>query len=289
MSATININGLALSHKGSKGFSVATLPDVCKTPSPGGPVPIPYPNISRSSSLAKGTKTVKVDGHKMAAIKGSEYSSSSGDEPGTAGGVKSNTNMKESTWITFSFDVKFDGKNVCRLTDKKFQNHKNTADLAGDIEIALLDFQMVLLCIIFCQCLATRPFAKQVTLIGVDARVFEELGEKDAKTHRFENQKCVEKELEGNPTMIAEQAYDMSTNPPSPISSRPKGHRRPDVVLLRQPGSASGGNISRVIEMKFPGDGWNDGQEPAYNRIAKENNPEATVEEMGEESCECSA
>jgi len=46
MAVTININGLTLCHKGSNGISVATVPDVCKTPSPGGPVPIPYPDIA---------------------------------------------------------------------------------------------------------------------------------------------------------------------------------------------------------------------------------------------------
>jgi len=69
----------------------------------------------------------------MIAIKGSEFSLSNGDNPGVAGGVKSNTFMKESTWILYSFDVKMDGKNACRLTDKKFQNHQNTVDLAGAI------------------------------------------------------------------------------------------------------------------------------------------------------------
>ena len=42
--------------------------------------------------------------------------------------------MKESTWILYSFDVKMDGKSACRLTDKKFQNHENTVDLAGTIQ-----------------------------------------------------------------------------------------------------------------------------------------------------------
>ena len=65
----------------------------------------------------------------MIAIKGSEFSLSNGDNAGVAGGVKSSTFMKESTWILYSFDVKMDGKNACRLTDKKFQNHENTADL----------------------------------------------------------------------------------------------------------------------------------------------------------------
>src|SRR5262245_62008979 len=107
------------------------MPDVCKTPSPGGPVPLPYPNISMANSLAKGTTTVKADGGNMIAIKGSEFSMSQGDEPGTAGGVKSSTFKKESTWILYSFDVKIEGKNACRLSDKKFQNHENTVDIMG--------------------------------------------------------------------------------------------------------------------------------------------------------------
>ncbi|MDJ0608786.1 MAG: DUF4150 domain-containing protein [Kiloniellales bacterium] len=146
MALTIAVNGLGLSHKGSNGFSVATIPDVCKTPTPGGPVPIPYPNIAFSKNLTKGTKTVKVDGGNMAAVKGSQYSTSFGDEPGTVGGIKSSTFKKETDWITYSFDVKMDGKNACRLTDKKFHNHKNTVDLAGDFEgmIAVAEFERIL-------------------------------------------------------------------------------------------------------------------------------------------------
>ncbi len=129
MSVTVIINNLTLAHKGSNGIAAATVPDVCKTPSPGGPVPVPYPNIARSSSLANGTKTVKADGGNMCANKGSEYSTSTGDEPGTVGGVKSNTNMKEAKWITYSMDVKLEGKNACRLTDKMTNNHGNTVSL----------------------------------------------------------------------------------------------------------------------------------------------------------------
>jgi hypothetical protein len=132
MPVTVKVNGAAnsLVHKGSNHISTATIPDVCKTPSPGGPVPIPYPNISQSVMLSKGTTTVKADGM-MAAIKGSEFSLSNGDEAGVAGGVKSSTFIKESTWILYSFDVKLDGQGACRLSDKKFQNHENTADMTG--------------------------------------------------------------------------------------------------------------------------------------------------------------
>jgi len=135
MPVTVKVNGVAnsLVHKGSNGISIATIPDVCKTPSPGGPIPIPYPNISQSITLAKGTTTVKAD-KMMIAVKGSEFSLSNGDEAGVAGGVKSSTFIKESTWILYSFDVKMEGKNACRFTDKKFQNHENTVDLGGEFQ-----------------------------------------------------------------------------------------------------------------------------------------------------------
>jgi hypothetical protein len=134
MAVTIHVNGKSnsLVHKGSTGIAKSTLPDVCKTPSPSGPVPIPYPVIvSKSSDLKKGTKKVKVDGGNSAAVKGSELSRCSGDEAGTAGGVKSSTNMKEATWLLYSFDVKLEGKNACRLSDKLMMNHGNTACLMG--------------------------------------------------------------------------------------------------------------------------------------------------------------
>lgn len=135
--ATVKVNGTlnALVHKGGSWMSIATVPDVCKTPSPGGPVPLPYPNISQSSTLSDGTTTVKVDGGNMAAIKGSKFAMSSGDEPGTIGGVKSNTFKQASTWLLYSFDVKLDGSNACRFSDKKFQNNENTVDAGGTIPL----------------------------------------------------------------------------------------------------------------------------------------------------------
>ena len=137
MPVTININNLSLCHKASGGMSMATIADVCKTPSPGGPVPIPYPNIATEQDLAKGTTTVKADGGNMCANYGSEFSKSTGDEPGTVGGVVSGTFIKEATWITYSFDVKLEGKGACRLTDKMFHNHQNTVNLAGKIHAPL--------------------------------------------------------------------------------------------------------------------------------------------------------
>ncbi len=140
MPVTVKVNGVfnSLVHKGSNGTSICTLPDICKTPSPGGPVPIPYPNVSQSMMLSKGTRTVKADFGMMIAIKGSEFSLSNGDQPGTAGGVKSSTFMRESTWILYSFDVKMEGKGACRFTDKKFQNHENTVDMVGVLQVPVV-------------------------------------------------------------------------------------------------------------------------------------------------------
>src|SRR5262245_61068681 len=105
MAVTVNVNNLSLVHKGSLGVSTATVPDVCKTPP--NSIPAPYPNIAFSRDLTKGTKKVKADGGKMCAIAGSQFSKSTGDEPGRLGGVTSGTVGKEATWITYSFDVKF--------------------------------------------------------------------------------------------------------------------------------------------------------------------------------------
>lgn len=132
MPVTIKVNGtnLSLAHKFSNGISAATIPDVCKTPTPGGPAPIPYPNIAQSITLSSGTTTVKGD-KAMAANKGSKFSLSNGDNAGTIGGVKSNVFMKEATWILYSFDVKMDNKNACRFTDPMYHNAENTVNLSG--------------------------------------------------------------------------------------------------------------------------------------------------------------
>jgi hypothetical protein len=116
MPATLNVNMLTVVHQGSSG-QVMGFPDVCKTPSPAGPVPIPYPNIAMSSDTSQGSKTVTVDGNPIM-LKGSVFSTSSGDEAGSAGGgVASNTTKGKAEFQLYSFDVKVEGKNVCRLTD----------------------------------------------------------------------------------------------------------------------------------------------------------------------------
>jgi len=125
MGVTVGVNFLSVVHKSSSGVTIA-FPDVCKTPiPPAGPVPIPYPNIAKSSDTAKGTKKVKCDGNPVC-VKDSNFSMSVGDEPGSANGVASNKIKGKAEFVNFSFDVKFEGKNVSRAFDLMLHNDKNT-------------------------------------------------------------------------------------------------------------------------------------------------------------------
>jgi hypothetical protein len=123
MPSTVHANGRGFVHKGSGGFNLV-FPDVCKTPAAPSPIPIPYPNIGQSSDTSKGPDTVKADG-KMIMTKGAVYSRTSGDEAGTLKGVISSTNMDEAEFMIYSFDVKLEGKNVCRMGDPLYHNKKN--------------------------------------------------------------------------------------------------------------------------------------------------------------------
>jgi hypothetical protein len=125
MGASVGVNMMSVVHKDSGGIS-PSFPDVCKTPSPAGPIPIPYPNIAKSGDTAKGTKKVKCDGNPVC-VEDSNFSTSVGDEAGTAGGgVASNKTKGKAEFVNFSFDVKFEGKGVARALDLMLHNDKNT-------------------------------------------------------------------------------------------------------------------------------------------------------------------
>jgi hypothetical protein len=124
MPATVSVNFLTVVHATSNGITTC-FPDVCKTPTPAGPVPIPYPNIAMSSDTSQGTSTVKCDGNPTC-VKDSNFMISTGDEPGAALGVASNKIKGKAEFVNFSFDVKFEGKNVARAMDLMLHNDKNT-------------------------------------------------------------------------------------------------------------------------------------------------------------------
>ncbi|AKJ01561.1 uncharacterized protein DUF4150 [Archangium gephyra] len=120
MGAKVNVNMRTVVHKDSGGVATA-FPDVCKTPSPAGPIPIPYPNVAKSSDTAQGSSSVSMDGNPVM-LKGSVFSTSTGDEAGSAGGVASGTIKGKAEFINYSFDVIVEGKNVARLGDMMLQN-----------------------------------------------------------------------------------------------------------------------------------------------------------------------
>jgi len=118
------VNKLSVVHASSNGVTIA-FPDVCKTPSPGGPIPIPYPNVAKSSDTAQGTSTVKCDGNPVC-VKDSNFMMSTGDEAGSLLGVASNKIKGKAEFVNVSFDVKFEGKGVARALDPMLHNDKNT-------------------------------------------------------------------------------------------------------------------------------------------------------------------
>ena len=69
----------------SSGGIQATAPDVAKTPSPGGPVPIPYPNMG---GVKPDMEKKPVQSSKEVPLKNnSQFKQSTGDEAGTINGV----------------------------------------------------------------------------------------------------------------------------------------------------------------------------------------------------------
>jgi hypothetical protein len=80
------VNKEEITHKSSQ-VVTSTVPDICETPSPAGPVPIPYPNIAKSSDTSSGSKQVKVEGKESSVKNKSDYEMSSGDEPSHTSGV----------------------------------------------------------------------------------------------------------------------------------------------------------------------------------------------------------
>lgn len=106
------------------------MPDVCKTPTPAGPVPIPYPNISQ---VAMSTSTaMKVLAMSMPAVTvKSKIPISSGDEAGTVGGVVSGVFINQTSFSKGSSKVLVEGAPWVHLTSMTRQNGTNANMPAG--------------------------------------------------------------------------------------------------------------------------------------------------------------
>ena len=131
MSNNVFANGRELSCKSGSGKSICAFPDVCMTPpeNPATPpgVPIPYPNTGMTSDCTSGSRKVKISKKEVMLKNSSYFKKSMGDEAGSAAkkGVVSSVNRGKVYFTMWSMDVKFEGKNVCRLGDPMFHNKKN--------------------------------------------------------------------------------------------------------------------------------------------------------------------
>lgn len=125
------------STKGSGSCAVPGPADVCKTPTPGGPVPLPYPNLAQLAQASGGTCSSKVKFcNKNAATTDTEISMSSGDEPGTAGGGVVSSKFKGSCkYKKGSGKVKAQGKPVVHLTSMIGHNGSN-ANMPAGVQVA---------------------------------------------------------------------------------------------------------------------------------------------------------
>jgi len=124
MAVSCSVNSMTVVHASSSGTSPC-FPDVCQMSTPAGPIPVPLPNIAKSSDTAKETKQVKVDGEGVC-VEDSNFSTSSGDEAGSIGGVVSSKTKGKAEFMNYSMDVLFENKSVARAMDLMLHNDKNT-------------------------------------------------------------------------------------------------------------------------------------------------------------------
>lgn len=99
-------------------------PDVCLTPSPAGPVPIPYPNIAAGPTAIPNVVTVlffNAPAHNLA----TQIPQTNGDNAGVATGVASGMVMGPSKHMIGSFTTLVGGMPASRLTSMTIQNSTN--------------------------------------------------------------------------------------------------------------------------------------------------------------------
>lgn len=103
--------------------ATATVPDVCNTATPAGPVPVPYPNIAETTLADPSSVVSKVLVSGMPALNlMSKVTLSNGDQVGAQGGVTSARIMGQMAFLSGSTVVMVDGKPAVRLTSQTSHN-----------------------------------------------------------------------------------------------------------------------------------------------------------------------
>ncbi len=99
-------------------------PDVCLTPTPAGPIPVPYPNIAMGPTAIPSQPKVLImcmPVHNMATT----IPLTNGDNAGVNMGVASGTVMGPARHLTAAFSVLVVGMPATRMTSMSLQNSTN--------------------------------------------------------------------------------------------------------------------------------------------------------------------
>lgn len=107
-----------------KGGTDMAFPDVCLTPTPGGPVPVPYPNIASGSMAVPNVLNILFDATPAHNL-GTTVPMTNGDNAGVNSGVASGTVMGPSRHLTGAFSVLIKGMPATRMTSMSLQNSTN--------------------------------------------------------------------------------------------------------------------------------------------------------------------
>jgi len=105
---------------------VCTTPDVCKTPMGNSTPPVPYQIISNLSDSTSVSPNVRFKGSPAFLLDKSLVTKVTGDEAGTAGGVKSGKNVSNCEPVEGCQTFRINGKQVVAHGDKFKMNNGNT-------------------------------------------------------------------------------------------------------------------------------------------------------------------
>lgn len=123
---SVLINGRTAVHADSGGTLITI--DVCLTKIGRSTVPVPYPNVAKSSDASKTASSVFINGQPACTQK-SVFAKSKGDEPGNKKGIKSRQKGAEASFIMGSSNVFIEGVAAVRAMDMMVSNKKNTTPM----------------------------------------------------------------------------------------------------------------------------------------------------------------
>lgn len=279
--------------KGSMGTAAATVPNVCKMPGPPAPfVPTPLPNIAKSGNSPKGYSTsVKIEGNAVA-IRGASFASM-GDiaSKATGGGLISANTHGVAKFITpGSMTVKIQGKSVHLLGEPMLNNcgpsgnPPNAATMAGVIQgVATPGFADAIgdkdiadqLCDAACKAMDDK---RKQDAAGTGTKGYQQFMAERLSTGAPSYVPTVNPRILSEVTAEIPQTFGRSMQIvtsatrtiPGTAAAAPTGlygglargsqlgrgwTTRWDHVILRNPANGCvSNNISRFVEVKFPGD-----------------------------------